>query len=159
MQNNLSRSLQASTYYLSAGGDLRSMYVPWDAPGSGNPGYSYLKCEIVSNFTEVDMYLGNEGDVPAVAAITTALIKQDVDLYALPSDNPSVTPPVWAVPTFAPPIGTGGVVTVVPGGKVNAAFLMSTAKDQGLDTLVVRVHLTGGALKVETWTTGTCELY
>jgi hypothetical protein len=158
MQNNLSRSLQASTHFLSAGGDLRSLYTSWGSPIAGS-GYSYLKCEVVSNFTEVDMYLGNEFDVPATAAFSTALIKQDVDLYGSPASNPSVTPPVWSVPTFAPPVGTGGVVTVVPGGKVNAAFLMPTSKDKGMDTLVVRVKVTGASLKVEAWTTGTCELY
>jgi hypothetical protein len=158
MQNKTSApSLQASTHFLSAGGDLRSMYTPWGAASSGAAGYSYLKCEVVSSSTEVELYVSNAGDKPAVVALSTALIKQDVDLYANPGDNPSVTPPVWATP----PVGSGnsGVVTIVPGGRVHVELNVPTSKDAEMDTLAVRVQLTGAAVKIEAWTTGTCELY
>jgi hypothetical protein len=156
MQNKtFTSSLQRSTHFLPVGGDLRQNYTPFGTPGSGS-GYSYLKCEVVTNSTKVEFDLTNRGETAnAVAAFSTALVKQDADLYANPGDNPGVTPPVWTVP----PIGTGGTVTVVPGGMVNVQFTTATAKDGGQDTLAVRVKLAGSPLKVEAWTPGTCELY
>jgi hypothetical protein len=156
MQNkSFTSSLQRSTHFLSVGGDLRSRYVPWDLAGSGNPGYSYLKCEAVTNTTKVEFVLTNQGTLPAQAALSTALIKQDADLYALAADNPNVTPPVWA----APPAGSGGVVTVAVGGTVGVQFTSPTSAGGGQETLVVRVLLTGAPVKVEAWTPGTCEMY
>jgi hypothetical protein len=91
MQNKtFTSSLQRSTHFLSVGGDLRNQYVPWSGlsgqPGAGS-GYAYLKCEVVSNSTKVEFDLMNIGTANAVAAFSSALIKQDVDLYGLPADN------------------------------------------------------------------------
>jgi len=157
MQNKtFTSSLQRSTHFLPVGGDLRQLYTSWGAPISGS-GYSYLKCEVVSNSTKVELVLTNAGEkATASGTFSTALIKQDADLYySSGASNPGITPPVWA----AAAVGTGGLVKVVPGGSANIEFTIPTWKDGGQDTLAVRVLLTGAPLKVEAFTPGTCELY
>jgi hypothetical protein len=154
-------SLTRSVHFLSAYGDLLSQYVPWHNPPTGNPRYSYLKTDPVTDSTELQMVLTNRDDSGKSSSVMTfsyAMITQDVDLYASPSDNPNVKPPAWLTPA----IGTSGVVTVNPGGKTLQRFTVATPLKQSSGsqiTLAVRVLLNGAPVKLEAYCPSFVEMY
>ncbi len=150
-------TLQRSTHFINSEGDLRARYFPWETPPSSGPvQYTYLKCETNVNNNYVELYLQNQDDSGAnnsVATFSYCLINQDVELYATPATDPACDPPLVSPTWHTPTIGTGGVVTVVPGGKVRSVFSVAIASG-GEKTLVVRIGLTGAPLKLEAFATG-----
>ena len=153
---NFAPYLRSSWHELSVKGDLRSQYAPFDNPPSGPQTYSYIKCETIAGATTVQMVMRNLTGLASVAKWQYALIVQDADLYFNASaQDPAITDPpvVW---TNAP-FGTGGQVTVVPGGQVNA--IMSVPTPNPKLTLVLRAQLTGAGLRLQTLTPGSAEGY
>ncbi len=149
-------SLQRSIHFLNSEGDLRARYFPWETPPSSGPvQFTYLKCATINN-NYVELYMQNlddSGETNSVATFSYALVNQDVDLYASPADDPGCYPPLVSPDWKTPSIGTGGVVTVVPGGRVRQVFSVAVSSG-GEQTLVVRIGLEGAPLKLETFATG-----
>jgi hypothetical protein len=153
---NFAPYLRSNWHELSVKGDLRSQYAPFDNPPSGAQTYSYIKCACQAGTTPVQLIMRNLATLPSVAKFSYAVIVQDADLYfTASSQDPAITdPPVsWS----NAPFGTGGQVTVAPGGQVSAIMTIPTPNPQY--TLVIRAQLTGAPLRVQSLTPGMAEDY
>lgn len=143
---NFAPYLRSSWHELSVKGDLRSQYAPFDNPPSGAQLYSYIKCAMVAGSTPVQLVMRNFTGAACVANWSYAIVTQDADLYSGP-------PPTW---TNAP-FGSGGTVTVNPGGQVSANLAVPTSDPN--KTLVLRAKLTGAPLRIQSLTPGIAEDY
>lgn len=143
---NFAPYLRSNWHELSVQGDLRSQYAPFDNPPSGAQAYSYIKCEMVAGMTPIQLVMRNLTALPSVANWSYTVIKQDADLYSGP-------PPTW---TNAP-FGSGGTVTVNPGGQVSANIAVPTPDPK--KTLVLRAKLTGAGLRIQSLSPGAAEGY
>jgi hypothetical protein len=153
---NIAPYLRSNWHDLSVQGDLRSQYAPFDNPPSGAQMYSYIKCAVQAGTTPVQLVMRNQTGAASVASWTYAIVMQDADLYAnVATSDPALPtlPPVW---TNAP-FGTGGVVTVQPGGQFSGSFAVPTPNPQY--TLVLRAKLTGAPLRVQSLSPGMAEDY
>jgi hypothetical protein len=153
---NFAPYLRSNWHDLSVAGDLRAQYAPFDNPPSGAQAFSYIKCACQAGSTPVQLVMRNLTGVACVANWTYALISQDADLYANVSvSDPGLptTPPVW----LNAPWGSNGTVTVQAGAQYSGA--LSAATPDPTKTLVIRAHLTGAPLRVQSLSPGMAEDY
>lgn len=154
MNSVFAPTIQSAYHDLTVYGDLRSRYVPWDVQGSGNPGYTYLKCDLSQGNAPIEMAFSNADNVPAVGTFTYALIHQDIDLYAESAltGDPN---PTWT----AAPFGASGVITINPGGRLIEQFSIADLNPDNNPTLVIRAKVTGATIRVQTLTVSGCDDY
>lgn len=128
-------------------GDLRSQYTPWDTPASGNPAYSYLKCETLGGTTPLEfVFHNNQSMMPSTGEFSYSLIYEDAQLY----EQALEPQPEWADTDFSP-------LTIVPGGMKRVLWDAPTPDPR--QTLVLRVKLQGAPLWVQSLSFGDVEGY